>query len=599
LVGQTLSHYRIESKLGEGGMGVVYRARDENLERDIALKVLPPDRLADETARARFRKEALALSQLNHPHICTIYEVGEADGRAYIAMEYVAGRPLSGLVPHDGLPIETVIRYGAQIADALAHAQDHSLVHRDLKSSNVMITPEGRAKVLDFGLAKRVREAEAGDVTRSRGTLTEAGSVAGTLHYMAPEVLQGEPADARSDLWALGVMLYEMATGVLPFQGQTGFAVSSAILKEPPAPLPPGVPAALRAIILRCLAKEPGQRYQRAGEVRAALEAVHSSGPVELALPRRRRRALATALWLGAALAVASGGLFLVWRRAYERPPAAARRVNPEALQYYQRAKFHLGREDSQEIDAAIDLLEKAVGIDPNFAAAQADLARSYGLKAFYLAPKDKQWEEKGFVAAEKALALDPNSAEAFYARGIILWRPFNGFPHELAIREFQRALQLNPNLDDAHHQLGLVYLHVGLLEKGLQEEQKAVTLNPNHNLARFRIGVAFLYQGKAEQALAAFNSVPREISGPQWGLQTAWSLYNLGRKQEAADRIAESFRDYPQDQGGVLSGMKAVLLADAGDRRGAEAVIQKATEKRGSAIFITPPTPSLAPMRC
>src|SRR5262249_31939322 len=159
--------YRIEEKLGEGGMGVVYRARDECLERDIALKVLPPDRLSDEAARARFRKEALALSHLNHPHICTIYEVGEADGRADIAMEYVAGRPLSALVPHDGLPIETVIRHGTQIADALAHAHDRGLIHRDLKSSNVMITLEGRAKVLDFGLAKRIREAEAGDATRS------------------------------------------------------------------------------------------------------------------------------------------------------------------------------------------------------------------------------------------------------------------------------------------------------------------------------------------------------------------------------------------------------------------------------------------------
>src|SRR5262249_30411294 len=195
---------------------------------------------------------------------------------------------------------------------ALAHAHDRGLIHRDLKSSNVMITLEGRAKVLDFGLAKRIREAEAGDATRSQGTLTEAGSVAGTLHYMAPEVLQGQPADARSDLWALGVMLYEMAAGELPFQGQTGFAVSSAILKEQPAPLPPRVPAGLRAVIQRSLAKEPGQRYQRAGEVQAALEAVQSGAAIVPAVrPRRARPWLLAAAALTLVLAIG----WIVWNQ--------------------------------------------------------------------------------------------------------------------------------------------------------------------------------------------------------------------------------------------------------------------------------------------
>lgn len=180
MIGQTLGHYRIVEQIGAGGMGVVYRAHDETLDRDVALKVLPPDALADEAARARFRQEALALSQLNHPHICTIYEVGEANGQSYIAMELVEGRPLAALVPSDGLPVETVIRYGLQIADALAHAHQRGLMHRDLKSSNVVITIEGRAKVLDFGLAKRLRETESTDATRSQGSLTKAGSVVGT-----------------------------------------------------------------------------------------------------------------------------------------------------------------------------------------------------------------------------------------------------------------------------------------------------------------------------------------------------------------------------------------------------------------------------------
>ncbi len=168
MIDQRLGHYRVVEKIGAGGMGVVYRARDEQLERDVALKVLPAGAVAGEQARARFRQEALALSQLNHPHICTIYEVGESEGQAYIAMEYVEGRPLKQVVPAEGLPIETVIRYGAQIADALAHAHDKGITHRDMKSSNVIITSQGRAKVLDFGLAKRRRDDELGEATRPR-----------------------------------------------------------------------------------------------------------------------------------------------------------------------------------------------------------------------------------------------------------------------------------------------------------------------------------------------------------------------------------------------------------------------------------------------
>ncbi len=299
MVGKTLDHYRIVEQLGAGGMGVVYRARDEKLERDVALKVLPPSALADETARQRFHQEALALSRLNHPHICTIYEVGEADGQTYIAMELVEGRPLQELARDDGLPIETAIRYGAQIAGALAHAHERDLLHRDLKSANVIITPDGRAKVLDFGLAKRAAGKE-GEATRTQG-LTEAGTVLGTLLYMAPEVLRGEPADARSDLWAVGVMLYEMLCGHLPFAGKTAFETSSAILRESPAPLPERVPAGTRGIIQKCLAKEPGERYQSAVEVRAALEAVWS-GSAAMAPPLERR--LAHRWWLVAAAAV-------------------------------------------------------------------------------------------------------------------------------------------------------------------------------------------------------------------------------------------------------------------------------------------------------
>jgi TolB-like protein/Tfp pilus assembly protein PilF/predicted Ser/Thr protein kinase len=308
MIGKTLGHYRIMEKLGEGGMGVVFRAHDEQLDRDVALKVLPAATLADESARARLLREARAAAALNHPNICTIHEVGEADGQAYIAMEYVKGQPLSELVASQPLPVEEVLRYGQQIAGALGHAHQQGIVHRDLKSANVVITPEGRAKVLDFGLAKRLSGEELAEATtQSQASLTQPGALVGTLPYMAPEQLRGQPADARSDVWALGVVLHEMAAGSRPFQGQTGYELSSAILSQPPGPLPARVPVELRAIIERCLVKEPAQRYQRAAEVRAALEAI-ATGAAERWL---KWKYLAKRRWFRAAAGVASVVLLL------------------------------------------------------------------------------------------------------------------------------------------------------------------------------------------------------------------------------------------------------------------------------------------------
>jgi serine/threonine-protein kinase len=280
MIGKTLSHYKILEQIGMGGMGVVYRAHDDRLGRDVALKLLPAETIGSASARRALENEARSASALNHPHICTIYDVGEADGQFFVAMEYVEGKPLARLIPAGGLPEELVVRYGMQIADALAHALERGIVHRDLKSANVVVTPEGRAKVLDFGLAQRVRKEELYEATRSKASHATAGGIAGTLAYMAPEVLRGETADARSDIWALGVVLYEMAAGVLPFQGATGYELSAAILRAPIRELPALVPARLRAVIQRCLSKEPAQRYQRGGEVKAALEATGSEAAV-------------------------------------------------------------------------------------------------------------------------------------------------------------------------------------------------------------------------------------------------------------------------------------------------------------------------------
>jgi len=318
MIGETLGQYRIESRLGAGGMGVVYRARDERLHRTVALKVVGGETGGSSPdERHRMLEEARAASHLNHPHICTVYEVGDVDGRMFIAMEYVNGRPLSEILPSNGLPVETVLRYGSQIAGALAHAHERGVTHRDLKTANVVVDEEHGAKVLDFGLARRFDPVETDAVTKSVDNAIVPTAIAGTLAYIAPEVLLGNPADARSDIWALGVVLYEIATGELPFRGRTEIELSAAILRSPPHPFPPHVPPLVRGIIQRCLAKEPSQRYQRAGEARAALEAVQSDAlivpPAPIASSRSRQ------LRIGAAGLVLLGVAGWIWWRSSDR----------------------------------------------------------------------------------------------------------------------------------------------------------------------------------------------------------------------------------------------------------------------------------------
>jgi photosystem II stability/assembly factor-like uncharacterized protein len=285
MIGDLLGHYRVVSHVGEGGMGVVYRAHDEILNRDVALKVLADSPATEALEKDHLLHEARAGSALNHPNICTVHEVFEIPGGLCIAMELVEGTSLAGLIGQAGLPVERVLRYGVQIAAALAHAHGRGIVHHDLKSANVVVKPDGLVKVLDFGLARRAAADLPGDQTRTFAA--GSGGVSGTLMYMAPEVLRGEAGDARTDLWGLGVVLYEAVSGRLPFGGNTAFEISSAILHQPAPPLPAGVPPGLWAIVQRCLAKAPAERYQQAAEVKAALEAVESGAMTGAQVPGR------------------------------------------------------------------------------------------------------------------------------------------------------------------------------------------------------------------------------------------------------------------------------------------------------------------------
>jgi serine/threonine-protein kinase len=271
LVGLELGHYRIIEKIGAGGMGEVYRARDQHLARDVAIKVLPPGTLTDESARKHFREEALILSQLNHPNVATIHDFDTQQGVDFLVMEYIPGITLSTKVAAGALPEKEVLRLGVQLAEGLAAAHELGIIHRDLKPGNVRVTADGRVKILDFGLAMLVQPVSSDAETASR---TETREVAGTLSYMAPEQLKGEAVDARSDLWAAGVALYEMATGRRPFEGKTFTAVADQILHvQAPAlqELQPGLSQRLADIILKCLEKDAENRYQSAKELRVDL----------------------------------------------------------------------------------------------------------------------------------------------------------------------------------------------------------------------------------------------------------------------------------------------------------------------------------------
>jgi TolB-like protein/Tfp pilus assembly protein PilF len=308
--GLSFGPYRVRHRLGAGAMGEVYLAFDARLQRDVALKVLSAKGDDHDAASQRLIGEARLASTLSHPNICTVFEAGEIDGRPFIAMERVDGDPLSAIIQRKTLSTERVLRIGALIADGLAHAHAHGVVHRDLKSSNVLVAPNGSVKILDFGLATRV--VESGEPTEVATRPARETMMCGTVPYMAPEVLRGAAADPRSDLWALGVMLFEMVARRRPFGGRTSYELTSAILTESVPDLPLGTAPGLAAIVRRCLEKEPGERYQTALEVKAALDAVGSIGHHAAGSAARRRLAYAVAALAVLPVALATA---LVWQR--------------------------------------------------------------------------------------------------------------------------------------------------------------------------------------------------------------------------------------------------------------------------------------------
>ncbi|MBI5083755.1 MAG: serine/threonine protein kinase [Acidobacteria bacterium] len=350
MVGRTIAHYEVLEKLGAGGMGEVFKARDRKLNRFVALKVLPHDQMADPERRRRFLQEAQAASALNHPNIIVIHDVVADDQGDCLVMEYVAGRTLADLVPKTGLSSSQVLRYGIQIADALAAAHHAGILHRDLKPGNVMINDHGLAKLLDFGLAKIMEPAVSSDLTATQtldsSPKTAAGTILGTASYMSPEQVEGKTLDARSDIFSFGLVLYEMITGRRAFQGDSAITTLTAVLRDQPpriAELAADAPPQLERLVNRCLEKDPAERWQTMKDLHAAMQGLKEDLDSGSIIASRRHAAVAAAalpkkktarFLIGAAaglvvVVVAAGALWLKTRPAPAPPPQQQTAAQP------------------------------------------------------------------------------------------------------------------------------------------------------------------------------------------------------------------------------------------------------------------------------
>ena len=447
LIGHVVSHYRVIERLGEGGVGVVYRGWDERLERDVALKFLLPRAHEPADRRERLQREARMLSRLDHPAVAVVYDIDSDGGREFLVMEFVRGVTLSERLANGPLSEAEALPIALQMAEGLAAAHEQGMVHRDFKPANVMVTVRGLVKVLDFGLAACFDE-EPTSASRDR---TRTVELVGTVPYMAPEQLFGQPIDLRTDVFAFGAVLYEMVTGFAPFSGRVSTAIADAILHQ--APVPPrrarnGLSAGLEAVILRCLEKRASDRYPSAREIADDLRKLVEGGEVRVA-----RRVLAAAEPVPGAPRVAS---------------------DPVAREAYALGRRQWNKRTREGLERAIQHFEQAIDADPGYAPAYSGLADCYIILAPWLPPRLAYRMAK--AAARKAIELDPQLAEAHTSLAFALF--FDDWDWAGAEAGFKRAIELEPGYATGHQWYAEYLMAMGRFDEALTEGRAAEDLD-------------------------------------------------------------------------------------------------------------------------
>jgi serine/threonine protein kinase/Flp pilus assembly protein TadD len=587
---QQIGRYRVAAKLGAGGMGAVYRAYDEKLQRDVAIKLLHSG--PDDSGRERILHEARTSSALNHPGICTVYEVEDHDDQSFIVMELIDGHPLSDVIPADGFPVATVQQHGLQIAGALAHAHAKGIIHRDIKPANILVTRQGRIKVLDFGLATHVGPQISERTTESLESSAH-GPIAGTLAYMAPEQLRGERATARSDVWSLGVVLYELATGQRPYTGDTAFTLSSSILSGALQPLPARVAPGIRKVVLRCLSSDPSERYQDGGQVHAALETLdvaERSTPVSR--PSRRTSstrvrslavlplenlspgdddffadgmtdALITTLAQIRALRVISRTSVMRFKAARQPLPEIAKALNVDAIVEgtVLRSQGRV-RIAAQLIHAASDthLWGKQYESDlRDVLALQGDVARAIADEIqVKLSPQER-------TRLARSRPVDPAAYEAFL-KGRHFWYRRSPDALKRGLELLQQAITLDPSYALAYAGLAEAHASMGWDLFGLvapsdafplakRAAQRALEIDPNCAEAHAALGNTAM--GFDWDWITAEREFRHAIElKPQYGPAHIWYSHLLKAIDRTEESLAESKRALECDPLGLVLNM-------------------------------------------
>jgi eukaryotic-like serine/threonine-protein kinase len=695
LDGRAISHYRVLERVGAGGMGVVYKAEDTRLRRFVALKFLPPDVADDSQALARFRREAQAASALNHPNICTIYDIGEADGHSFIAMEFLSGRTLRQVIAERALTFAQLIEVGVQIGDALDAAHRKGIVHRDIKPANIFVNERGHAKVLDFGLAKVTHDSPslAGEAVTASPTatfdpvVTSAGAVVGTVAYMSPEQTRGETLDRRSDIFSLGSVLYEAATGNRPFNGASALAIMhqiASVTPSLPSSIRPELPPSFDRLIAKCLEKIPAQRPSHASEIAEALKSITiSSIAVSASRPDNRKSiaivpfelrasgtdeqflsvALADAVanrlgsspslvvrptatttkyagkgvdwmqiarelgvdlvaegsiqkmgprvrvfvqvWeLGDGRAVHSakvdgdmGDLFTLQdqlsdsvfaaltprQRDHSSDSASPIARHPLAYELYLRAVDKSLCFSKFELAAAVEMLDRAVSLDPGFADAWGMLANVCCQMGAHLDP-DPKWFARSEEAIGKTLELDPLNCNAFAARGTILWSPPRGFQVRPALVALNAALKINPNRASARAYRAAVFFHGGFHEAAVRDTDEAILANPQFALPHTAHAYIAVYNG--DYALAdRYNqrALAIEPSLVHANIQAAVPWIYAGDFGKAWEHLRKAQQMIPGEPQLITS--EALILAHEGNFARAEQLADEAVATKKSLL--------------